>query len=424
MSKNLWDRAVNVMPGGVNSPVRSFRGVGGTPFFVEKGEGPYIWDTEGHQYIDYVMSYGPLILGHAWPEVVKAVALQAQKGTSYGIPTPMEVDMAELLVQTVPGVEMVRMVNSGTEATMSALRVARAATGRSLVVKFAGGYHGHHDSLLVKAGSGAATLGQPDSLGVPPEMAALTLTVPYNDVESLRGVFSQRGAEIAAVIMEPVAGNMGTVLPSAEFLESVQQLTRAYGALWVVDEVMTGFRVDWGGASRYYGLEPDVVCLAKVIGGGLPVGAYGGKKKWMEMVAPVGGVYQAGTLSGNPIGMAAGLAQLHTIAGPAFYPPLARRTKALAQGLVERARAHHIAASANAIGGMFTLFFRETAPTNFNEVLESNQELYRQYFHGMLQAGVFMPPSPFETAFPSAVHDDTVIEKTLAAADKVFAALA
>ncbi|SMC02146.1 glutamate-1-semialdehyde 2,1-aminomutase [Sulfobacillus thermosulfidooxidans DSM 9293] len=418
--ESYWQRAQNVLPGGVNSPVRSFKGVGGEPFFVKRGQGPYLFDDQGRQYIDFVMSYGPLILGHAHPKVVAAVSEQATQGLSYGAPTDLEVEMAETLVQAVPGLEMVRMVNSGTEATMAAIRVARGVTGRDRILKFAGSYHGHGDSLLVKAGSGAATMGVPDSLGVPKALAELTLTVPYNDVDALRTVFNAVGDQIAAVIMEPVAGNMGTVLPQPGFLDTVRQLTRQYGALWIVDEVMTGFRVAWGGASRLFGLEPDLVCLAKVIGAGMPVGAYGGKKSYMQEVAPLGPVYQAGTLSGNPVAMAAGLAQLHEIHQPDFYSQLEQKTRTLAEELVARGRAHGIAVSANTIGGMFTLFFSDMPPRNFDEVSHSDHARYRKFFHGMLEQGVFFPPSPFETAFPSWAHTEATIQATLEAADRVF----
>ncbi|MCL5116422.1 MAG: glutamate-1-semialdehyde 2,1-aminomutase [Firmicutes bacterium] len=420
---SLWARAQGVLPGGVNSPVRSFRGVGGEPFFAREGRGAYLTAESGQHYLDYVMGYGPLILGHAHPDVVKAVATQAERGLSYGTPTRAEVDLAERIRTAIPALEMMRMVNSGTEATMSALRIARGATGRKRVVKFTGSYHGHHDSLLIRAGSGAATLGVPDSAGVPAEIAALTITLPYNDIEALRFVFTQYGAEIAAVIAEPVAGNMGTVPPVPGFLETIRELTRMHGALWVSDEVMTGFRVTYGSVAASRGLDPDLITLAKVIGAGMPVGAYGGKREYMEMVAPLGPVYQAGTFSGNPVAMAAGLAQLDVVSKPDFYDTLTERTRTLAEGLLERARRHHIEASVNQAGAMMTLFFRAEAPRNFDEVVDSNQERYRRYFHGMLERGIFMPPSPFETAFPSWMHGDQEIEKTLQAADAVFGQL-
>lgn len=408
------------MPGGVNSPVRSFRGVGGQPFFVTRGTGAFLEDDEGRRYIDFVMSYGPLILGHAHPKVVQAVYAQASQGLSYGAPTELEVIMAETLTQAVPGLEMVRMVNSGTEATMAAIRVARGVTKRERIVKFAGSYHGHGDSLLVKAGSGAATMGVPDSQGVPRSLAGLTLTVPYNDGDTLESAFKDAGNDIAAVIMEPVAGNMGTVLPKPGFLDKVRQLTRQYGALWIVDEVMTGFRVDWGGATSLFALEPDLVCLAKVIGAGMPVGAYGGKKQYMQEVAPLGPVYQAGTLSGNPVAMAAGLSQLEEIHQPGFYTHLQEKTQEFAQQLVERGRAKGIPLSTNAIGGMFTLFFTDKPPTNFDEVSRSDVARYRKFFHGMLSEGVFFPPSPFESAFPSWAHNDATIQEALVKAERVF----
>lgn len=419
-----WQRSSRAMPGGVSSPVRSFRGVGGDPFFVQGGSGARLFDTTGRSYLDYVMSYGPLILGHAPEPVRAAIVEQAQAGTSYGAPTPLEVEMAELLIGAYPGLDMVRLVNSGTEATMSALRVARAATGRPLVVKFSGCYHGHHDSLLVKAGSGAATLGVPDSAGVPSAMTDLTVVVDYNDERALAQLFSQRGAEIAAVIVEPVAGNMGTVPPLPTFLPTLRALTLESGSLLIFDEVMTGFRVGWHGAAGHYGVTPDLVTLAKVIGAGLPVGAYGGARRWMELVAPLGPVYQAGTLSGNPLAMAAGLAQLRSIASDAaFYSKLQARVEALASGLVEQAQKHGIAASASTVGGMMSLFFRESAPRNFAEVSASDEGRYRAYFHGLLQRGVFMPPSMYETVFVSAAHTDADIAETLNAADQVFQTL-
>ncbi len=420
---SLWARAGAVLPGGVNSPVRSFRGVGGEPFFVKAGRGPVLETVDGREFLDYVMGYGPLILGHAHPTVVKAVQQQAQSGLSYGVPTAVEVEMAERIRAAAPVMEMLRMVNSGTEATMSALRVARGVTGRRRVLKFAGSYHGHHDSLLIKAGSGAATLGVPDSAGVPEEVAALTLTVPYNDIEALKEAFRIHGSEIAAVIAEPVAGNMSTVLPVPGFLETIRQLTETHGALWVSDEVMAGFRANFGTVAEARGLTPDLVTLAKVVGAGMPVGVYGGKRAYMGLVAPLGPVYQAGTFSGNALAMAAGLAQLGVVSQPEFYPILIERTRTLSEGLVERGRRHGLAISVNQAGAMFGLFFRETPPKNFDEVSASDVVRYRRYFHGMLERGVFMPPSPFETAFPSWAHSDGDIEKTLRAADEVFRTL-
>lgn len=418
-----WERAVAVIPGGVNSPVRSFRGVGGEPFLVQRGAGARLEAVDGRQFIDYVMSYGPLILGHAHAGVVRAAQEAAAQGLSFGAPTPLEVRLAEKLVDALPGLEMVRMVNSGTEATMAALRVARAATGRSRVVKFTGCYHGHHDSLLIRAGSGAATLGVPDSAGVPGVMAELTIALPYNDRDALAEAFRRWGPDIAAVIVEPVAGNMGTVLPAPGFLEDLRALTRATGALLVMDEVMTGFRVAWGGAQVRYGIEPDLTCLAKVIGGGLPVAAYGGRRDLMEWVAPLGPVYQAGTLSGNPVGMAAGLAQLDAIGGPEFYGRLEASTRALADGLQERAARRGQTVTTVAVGGMLSLFFASAAPQDFDAVMATDTDRFRRFFHAMLEAGVFWPPSPFETAFLSAAHDAAIIDETLAAADRAFASL-
>lgn len=390
-----------------------------------KGLGPRLFDDEGRSYLDYVMSYGPLILGHAHPAVVSAIQTQAVHGTSFGAPTRLEVEMAECLIAAYPGLQMVRLVNSGTEATMSALRVARAATGRSLVLKFSGCYHGHHDSLLVRAGSGAATLGVPDSAGVPGQMTDLTLTMDFNDRQAVAETFQRQGGEIAAVIVEPVAGNMGTVGPAPGFLESLRELTTKWGSLLIFDEVMSGFRVGWQGAAGRFGVEPDLVTLAKVIGAGMPVGAYGGSKALMNWVAPLGSVYQAGTLSGNPLAMAAGLAQLRTISalGDGFYRDLEQRVQMLAQGLRERARRQGIAVSTSTVGGMMSLFFGDHPPKNFAEVQSGNDKRYRTYFHGMLRRGIFMPPSMYETMFVSEAHTVQDIEETLNAADEVFSEL-
>lgn len=417
---SLWDEAQDLMPGGVNSPVRAFGGVGGQPFFVREAKAAYLYDEEGKPYIDYVMGYGPLILGHAYPSVVQAVREQAERGLSYGVPTALEVTMASRLKGAISAIEMVRVVNSGTEATMTALRIARGVTGRRLVVKFAGSYHGHHDSLLIKAGSGAATLGVPDSQGVPAEIARLTVTAPYNDREALAQLFRDYGREIAAVIVEPVAGNMGTVLPEPQFLQSIERLTHEYGALWISDEVMTGFRTGYGSHAERLGLSPDLVTLAKVIGGGMPMGAYGGKRAYLSKVAPLGPIYQAGTFSGNAVCLAAGLAQLDVVSQPHFYERLSERAKTLAKGLVDCGRRHGLALSYNQAGGMFTLFFRDTPPKNFDEVQQADHARYGRYFHGMLERGIFMPPSPYETVFPSWAHTDQDIAKTLEAADQVF----
>jgi glutamate-1-semialdehyde 2,1-aminomutase len=418
-----WKRAQDVLPGGVNSPVRSFGRVGGVPFFVERGEGAHLVAVDGRRFIDYVMSWGALILGHAHPAVVAAAQQAVARGLSFGAPTPDEVRLAERIRAALPTVQMIRMVNSGTEATMSALRLARAVTGRDIVVKFTGCYHGHHDSLLVRAGSGAATFGVPDSAGVPASWASLTLSLPYNDAEAVVEVFRRDGSRIAAVIVEPVAGNMGTVLPRAGFLETLRDVTRAAGALLIFDEVMTGFRVDWGGAQRRYGIEPDLTCLGKVIGGGLPVAAYGGRAEYLALVAPLGPVYQAGTLSGNPVGMAAGLAQLEAIGGPDFYRPLEGAARALAEGLTERARRHRVPLTGVAIGGMVSVFFAERPPTRFEEVEATDHERFRRFFHALLERGVFWPPSPYESAFVSQAHTPEIVEATLRAADDAFASL-
>ncbi|MGC8490048.1 MAG: glutamate-1-semialdehyde 2,1-aminomutase [Clostridia bacterium] len=419
-----WERARRVIPGGVNSPVRSFRGVGGEPFMVRSGHGARIETEDGRTLIDYVMSYGPLLLGHAHPAVVGAAVDAAGRGLSFGAPTVAEVQLAEIVCAALPGFEVVRMVNSGTEATMSALRVARAATGRAKVVKFTGCYHGHHDSLLIRAGSGAATFGVPDSAGVPDRLAELTLTLPFNDLNAVRQTFREWGRDIAAVIVEPVAGNMGTILPVPGFLEGLRQVTAEAGALLVLDEVMTGFRVAWGGAQVRYDIRPDLTCLAKVIGAGMPVAAYGGRRDLMELVAPLGPVYQAGTLSGNPVGMAAGRAQLETVGGPPFYGPLEETASTLARGLRERAAHHGVALSTVTAGGMLSAFFSDRAPANFDEVGRTDQTAFRQFFHALLEAGVFWPPSPYETAFVSSAHDADVVEETLRAADRAFAAIA
>ncbi len=423
MAGSLWERALQVMPGGVNSPVRSLRSVDSTPFFVREGRGAHLFDEDGRQYIDYVMGYGPLILGHAHPQVVAAVMEQAQRGLSYGVPTRLEVEMAEKISQAVGAAEMLRLVNSGTEATMTALRIARAATGRRLVVKFQGSYHGHHDSLLIKAGSGAATLGVPDSAGVPAEIAALTLTSPYNDIDGLKALFNQYGHDIAAVIAEPVAGNMGTIPPQPGFLETISRLTREYEALWISDEVMTGFRVNYGSVAESRGLRPDLITLAKVIGGGMPVGAYCGQRQYLSLVAPLGPVYQAGTFSGNAVAMAAGLAQLAVVGEPGFYDRLVENTRTLAQGLVNAALQNGVDASMNQAGGMFTLFFRSSPPRNFEEVDQCDRSRYRRYFQGMLEHGIFMPPSQFESIFVSSAHSQADIMHTLKAAEAVFKTL-
>ena len=416
--------AQKVIPGGVNSPVRSFRGVGGTPPFIDFGKGCEIVDIDGNRYIDYVLSYGPLILGHAPEAVTEALIAAAKKGTSYGAPTLAETKLAELVHEFFPTIEMVRMVNSGTEATMSALRLARAYTGREKIVKFEGCYHGHHDSLLVKAGSGATTLGVPDSPGVPKGVAADTLTVPYNNIEALEAVFREQGEMIAAVIIEPTPGNMGLVLPQKGYLQAVRQLTEKYGVVLIFDEVMSGFRASRGGSQAVYGIRPDLTCLGKIIGGGLPVGAYGGRRDIMEHVAPVGKMYQAGTLSGNPLAMAAGIATLTALKERSVAEALETHTAILVGGLKEKAEKHGLSLQFHRIGSMFTCFFTDKAVINYETALASDQRLFGIYFKAMLERGVYLAPSQFETGFLSEAHTPEFIQKTIDAADEAFALVA
>ncbi|MBI4521664.1 MAG: glutamate-1-semialdehyde 2,1-aminomutase [Gemmatimonadetes bacterium] len=418
---SLWTRALRVLPGGVDSPVRSFRSVGGQPFFVARGDGAYLWDTDGRRYIDYVLSWGPLILGHAHPAVVAAVAAQLERGTSYGAPTPGEVELAERIIQLMPGIEMVRFVNSGTEATMTALRLARAATRRERLVKFTGAYHGHADSFLVAAGSGVATLGLPDSPGVPAALAALTSVVPFNDLTAVEDLFRRSGDSVAAVIVEPVLGNAGLILPQPGFLEGLRRVTRAHGSLLIFDEVMTGFRVAMGGAQARYGIEPDLTTLGKVIGGGLPVGAVGGRRDLMERLAPSGPVYQAGTLSGNPLAMAAGCAQLDVLAETNPFPALERRAERLVSGLVHAFHGAGLPATGCAVGSMWGVYLREGPVHNFEEAKQSDVQAFARFHRACLDRGVFFAPSPFEAGFVATAHTDQDIDATIAAARAALA---
>lgn len=424
-SNELFNRAQQVIPGGVNSPVRAFKGVGGTPVFIQKAQGAYIYDTDGKQYIDYVGSWGPMILGHNHPAILNAVLKAAENGLSFGAPTPSEIDLAELVCQIVPSIEMVRMVSSGTEATMTAIRLARGYTNRNKILKFEGCYHGHSDSLLVKAGSGALTLGQPSSPGVPEDFAKHTLTAEYNNLASVKALFEEFPQDIACVIIEPVAGNMNCVPPKNGFLQGLRELCDQYGALFIIDEVMTGFRVALAGAQTYYGVTPDLTTLGKVIGGGMPVGAVGGKKAIMQYLAPTGPVYQAGTLSGNPIAMAAGLACLNELKKAGNEQRLNTLTEKLCQGLKAAADKHGVPFVVNQVVGMFGIFFTEQPQvTSYAEVMQCDTEKFKVFFHKMLDQGVYLAPSAFEAGFMSLAHSEQDIEKTLAAADVAFAALA
>ena len=418
----LYERARAAIPGGVNSPVRAFKGVGGTPIFVDHAQGPYFWSAEGRRYIDYVGSWGPMVLGHAHPEVLKAVHEAVDRGLSYGAPTAIETVMAEKIRELMPAIELVRMVSSGTEATMSAIRLARGFTGRDAIVKFEGCYHGHSDALLVKAGSGALTLGVPSSPGVPASLAQHTLTLPFNDAEAVRELFAHRGAEIACIIVEPVAGNMNCVPPVPGFLETLREVCDANGTVLIFDEVMTGFRVALGGAQALYGVTPDLTTLGKVIGGGMPVGAFGGRRDIMEQLAPLGPVYQAGTLSGNPVAMAAGLKTLELISAPGFFEILTERTRAFVEGMRGVAQAAGLPLTVNAVGGMFGLFFTDRpAVSSFADVMACDAERFRRFFHAMLDEGVYLAPSAFEAGFVSAAHDAGIIDDSLAAAKRAFA---
>lgn len=422
LSQQLFARAQETIPGGVNSPVRAFKHVGGTPVFIDRADGAYIYDVDGKQYIDYVGSWGPMVLGHNHPAIREAVIAAAHKGLSFGAPCPAEIDMAELVKRLVPSMEMVRMVSSGTEATMSAIRLARGYTGRNTIVKFEGCYHGHADSLLVKAGSGALTLGVPNSPGVPADFAKYTLTCEFNNLDQLRALFAEHGADIACIIVEPVAGNMNCIPPNAGFLQGLRDVCDQYGAVLIFDEVMTGFRVALGGAQAYYNITPDLTTLGKIIGGGMPVGAFGGKKEIMHHIAPLGPVYQAGTLSGNPIAMAAGLAALSQISQPGVYEALTAKTTQLLDGLKAAANAAGIALTTNQVGGMFGIFFTEQdVVSSYAQATQCNIDAFKRFFHLMLDEGVYLAPSAYEAGFLSLAHTDADIAATLAAAGRAFA---
>jgi len=423
-SMQLFQEACRYFPGGVNSPVRAFRAVGGDPLFVSHASGSRITDVDGRSYIDYLGSWGSMILGHAHPRVVAAIQKAAEAGTSYGVPTEAETRLARLVQAAFPSLERMRFVSSGTEACMSALRVARGFTRRDGLVKFEGCYHGHADSLLVKAGSGALTLGVPDSLGVPADLARHTLTLPYNDLEAVRSIFAGRGREIAAVIVEPVAGNMGVIAPRPGFLEGLQAITRQYGALLIFDEVITGFRIAWGGAQERYGVRPDLTCLGKIVGGGLPVGVYGGRADILEQVAPLGGVYQAGTLSGNPLAMAAGIETLTLLQAPGFYADLEAKGRRLADGLAEAAAAARILTQTNRVGSMLTSFFTGVPATDYAAAKTSDTARYGLFFRAMLERGISLAPSQFESAFISAAHSSEDLDATVAAAREALVAVA
>ena len=424
LNDTLFQAAQQHIPGGVNSPVRAFKAVGGTPRFIDRAEGAYIFDVDGKRYIDYVLSWGPMLLGHAYAPVVNAVTEQIKKGLSFGAPTEIETRLADKLCDIVPGMGMVRMVNSGTEATMSAIRLARGATGRDKIIKFEGCYHGHSDSLLIKAGSGALTFGVPSSPGVPAALAEHTVTLSYNDIDGVKAAFEQFGNEVACVIVEPVAGNMNCVPPLPGFLECLRQCCDDYQSVLIIDEVMTGFRLGLTGAQGHYGVTADITCLGKVIGGGMPVAAFGGRRDIMEQLAPSGPVYQAGTLSGNPAAMAAGLAMIDAISQPGFYEQPFARTQQLIDGLHERAAAANIPLSSNHVGTMFGIFFTDEAKiTNYQQVMACNTERFNRFFHGMLDGGVYLAPASYEAGFLSAAHTEADIQQTLDVAEQVFANL-
>jgi glutamate-1-semialdehyde 2,1-aminomutase len=420
INQTLFEKSQQLIPGGVNSPVRAFRSVGGTPIFFKKGLGSKLWDVDGKEYIDYINSWGPMIVGHAHPVVIKAVQEVAENSLSFGAPTGLELEMAELVNKLVPSMEQVRLNSSGTEATMSAIRTARGFTGRDKIVKFEGCYHGHSDGLLVKAGSGLLTFGEPDSGGVPASVAAHTLTLEYNNTQALKDLFSQVGDEIACVIIEPVVGNMNLIVPHMEFLQTLRELCTKHGTVLIFDEVMTGFRVALGGAQALYNIKPDMTTLGKVIGGGLPVGAFGGRKDIMQCLAPVGKVYQAGTLSGNPVAVTAGLKTLELIQAPGFHAKLTAQTAKLVDGLKAAAKDANVIFNAQSVGGMFGLYFCEKCPSSFHEMMQSNKEQFNQFFHSMLDSGIYLGPSAFEAGFVSAAHSDEDIALTIEAAKKAF----
>ncbi|WML92193.1 glutamate-1-semialdehyde 2,1-aminomutase [Thiothrix lacustris] len=423
-SETLFEQAKHSIPGGVNSPVRAFRSVGGTPRFIARAQGAYMWDADGNRLIDYVGSWGPMVAGHAHPEVVAAVQAAAVDGLSYGAPTELEITMAEKVCELVPSIEMVRMTSSGTEATMSAIRLARGFTGRNFLIKFEGGYHGHGDSLLVKAGSGALTFGQPSSPGVPAELAQYTLTLDYNDSAQVKKVFAERGHEIACIIVEPVSGNMNCIPPVPGFLETLREVCDESGAVLIFDEVMTGFRVALGGAQQLYNVKPDITTLGKIIGGGMPVGAFGGRRDIMEHLSPLGAVYQAGTLSGNPIAMTAGLKMLEIISRENFYAELTSKTTYLLEGLQQAADAAGVAFMTQQVGGMFGLFFTTEARIDtYAQVTACNTERFNRFFHGMLNRGVYLAPSAYEAGFVSNAHSQADLDETIAIAKDVFASL-
>jgi glutamate-1-semialdehyde 2,1-aminomutase len=423
LNDTLFARAQKTTPGGVNSPVRAFKSVGGTPRFITRAEGPYFWDADGKRYIDYIGSWGPAIVGHAHPEVVSAVQQAAARGLSFGAPTQGEIEMAEEICRLVPSIEQVRLVSSGTEATMSALRLARGATGRDKIVKFEGCYHGHADSLLVKAGSGLLTFGNPTSAGVPEDFVKHTLVLDYNNIAQIEDAFDSMGDTIACVIVEPVAGNMNLVKATPEFLQALRRLCTKHGAILIFDEVMCGFRVALGGAQELYDIAPDLTALGKVIGGGMPVAAFGGRAELMQKMAPLGAVYQAGTLSGNPVAVAAGMTTLRLIQEPGFYSRLSEQTAKLANGLAAAAKEAGVTFCADAIGGMFGIYFSAEVPTSYAEMMAGDKSKFNAFFHGMLDQGVYFAPAAFEAGFVSAQHDDAVIEETIACARRVFATL-